>query len=282
MRKQLGLLLAVALVAASICSCSTTPQLRLLCSNDEQVCAAWARAYSESRNISVHFLRLPTSMALSRLQSRKTDPEFDLWVGGPSENYELAAAKGLLQESMPASAKQVSRHFQSPQHKWFGVYGSLLAVCTAPDSRLALSSWADLANPKYTGRISASSPLSSGTAYSLIQVAEKSQKNPKRTLEGIYNNVGRFTNSGTAPASVVSSGQADIAISFVPYCVANGLSVHYPKDGTTFEIGAAGVLKGAPPPKASRGLFGLAAGKARPADTSAGQSDSVTDQPHFC
>lgn len=260
MRKFLGALLAALLPTSLLSSCSGPVELRVLCSNDERICNNWATEYAAQTGQKVRFLRLPTSAALARIRSLRTRPEFDVWVGGPAENYELAQTEGLLAPTSLPASRQIPSQFKARNGSWYGVYGSVLAICANPTelARKKLrppQSWRQLSQKQYSGVISAASPRSSGTALSLIQTIEMTYRNPKDILTGIYNNVGRFTNSGTAPASAIASRQGALAISFTPYCRAQSLEVIYPSEGTTYEIGAGALLAKSPHPKRGRAFL---------------------------
>nr|MDK8534174.1 extracellular solute-binding protein [Gleimia europaea] len=250
-RLVMGSLVCALLFAA----CAPTSELTFLCSNDESVCEQWRADFEHDSGISTRFLRLPTSEALARLTSTRAEPEFDIWVGGPSDGYALAKERNLLQSYRPKHSDAIPKQFKDEDAAWFGVYGSVLALCSNPDvleanDLLRPTSWKDLENPSLKTWISASSPLTSGTAFTALWTqAQLFGSEAEDHLEKVYANVARFTHSGTAPASVVAAGDAAVAISFAPYCEQQfdsgvQLDVTYPSEGTFYEVGGAGLLAG--------------------------------------
>lgn len=241
--------------ALGLASCAPSPKLLFLCSNEESICEQWSNDFEAETGIATNFLRLPTSEALARITAAGGAPEFDAWVGGPSDAYVIAKQRGLLEPYRPQHWDAIPETFKDSDLTWIGVYGSVLALCSNPDvlasnGLTAPTSWADLEDPALKGLISASSPLTSGTASTALRTqADIFGERAEAHLSAVYDNVSRFTHSGTAPARVVANGEAAVAISFVPYCFeqnAKGarLTVTYPREGTFYEVGAAALLRG--------------------------------------
>lgn len=251
-KRLLELLCAISLmlVTCSLAACSP-PSLNVLCSNEEGVCEAWVRAFERETGVQTRFVRLPTAQALARVRVGGAR-EFDIWVGGPAENYEVASHENLLARA--DSTESIPARFKTSH--WVGIYASMLTVCYNPQvlARNHLptpTSWVDLEDPKFAGWISAPSPLASGTGYrALLAISASFEGRAKPHLNRIYDNVGRWTNSGTSPASVAALGEAAVAISFSPYCreastPEQPLLQRVPAEGTTFEVGGGAVLEGA-------------------------------------
>ncbi|MGK2309514.1 extracellular solute-binding protein [Cutibacterium sp. V947] len=249
--------------ATTLTSCSADEELSIVCSNEEHICQGWVDQFTATSGIPAHFLRLPTSEALARISGSTSAPEFDVWVGGPSENYVAAMEAGLLDPYFPTGFSQIPRAFRDNSGHWFGVYGSILAVCSNPDvleqlGVAAPQSWHDLESPALSGWVSASSPLTSGTAYTALwtQVGVFGADASTR-LRTIYSHTSRLTHSGTSPADVTARGEAAVAISFAPYCrqkVASGrpMTIAYPSEGTSFEVGGAARIRRARHPDQAR------------------------------
>ncbi|MGO3796564.1 MAG: ABC transporter substrate-binding protein [Pauljensenia sp.] len=236
----------------------------VLCSNDADICARWADDFTRTTGTSVSMVRLPTSEALSRLEHAGDEPEFDIWHGGPAEFYSRAAEEGLLDPYDPEGSSRIPVGLRDPGHLWTGVYASVLALCSDPAhlDRLGVpepTTWEDLLDPRLRGLVVASSPRTSGTAYTLMftQYQRLGLEGAQDYLRPLYAQVQQFTRSGTAPAGVVASGEAAVAITFSPYCSSpdrgtGHLRTTIPSDGTGYEVGAVALLHGAPHPAQAR------------------------------
>lgn len=220
-------------------------ELNVLCSNNRQVCNALAVEYKRLTNTSVKVFRVPTSQALERLE-RQGSQEFDVWIGGPTDAYVTAEDKGYLHS---LAGEDISGDTESATKSWFEIYGGILSLCVS-DNVTEVDSWESLALSSLD--IAAPNPLTSGTAA--VFLALQFELDPVHAIDRLRQidaRVVTYTDSGTAPAALVSAGRADVGITFAPYCDSerrNGAHVHtvYPIDGTSYEIGGIAVLNGAP------------------------------------
>lgn len=230
-------------------------KLAVLCSNNIDSCRAVVNEYENDRGIHIDLVRLSTSEALSRLRANAETPEFDVWLGGPAEAYASAADEGLLSYSGDLSnVELIPVSLRDKGGMWVGIYGGILAFCTNEKVRNDYPSltWDDLLTNRFLGRAVAPSPLLSGTAATMLLV----QYERKGDLDGVLDylkaldvQLATYTNSGMTPARLVAVGQADIAITFAPYCQAEKdagapVEIVYPRDGTGYEIGAAALVHG--------------------------------------
>ncbi|WP_220181625.1 extracellular solute-binding protein [Dermatophilus congolensis] len=257
--KWLRLATLCAVAAVSIISMGHTlfpprADLILMCSNDTRVCEQWQTGLKRDLGLDVRYVALPTQEALKRLQTSHTHPEFDLWVGGPSENYRYAAAQGLLLPITPPHASDLPPQFRDQHGRWFGVYASVLAFCSDPDALTKLHaptphSWKELTAPRRPGWISMPSPLSSGTGYATLLTLDAAGLS-RTDITHLLGNVERFTRAGNAPSDIVARGEAAVAISYEPYChgkttrTGRPLTITHPREGTSYEIASGGVLTG--------------------------------------
>lgn len=220
-------------------------ELNILCSNNRRACDALAREFQRHSATSVQVFRVPTSQALERL-ARQNRQEFDVWIGGPTDAYVTAEQAGYLHSFRH---DEISASTPSTSNSWFEIYGGILSLCVS-DGITEVDSWESLANSSVD--IAAPNPLTSGTAAVFLALQyELSPEHVIERLRKIDSRVAIYTDSGTAPATLVAKGRADVGITFAPYCDSerdNGANVHtvYPKDGTSYEIGGVAVLENAP------------------------------------
>lgn len=266
--RVLSALVVLALLVLAGCAAadgrSGRGELAVLCSNDAEICDAWAAAFTERSGRDVTMVRLPTSEALERIRHGEGLPEFDVWHGGGAEMYVEAADEGLLAPYTSPEATAIPEELRDPQGRWSGVYSSMLAFCYSPSALAAAGApaprtWDDLLDPALTSQISTASPRTSGTAYTAmnLQIDRLGEDAGRDYLETLYGQVLQFTRSGTAPVQVVVQGEAAVALSFAPYCEAARSAGHdvemvIPRDGTAYEVGAVAVLADAPHAEAAR------------------------------
>jgi iron(III) transport system substrate-binding protein len=123
------------------------------------------------------------------------------------------------------------------------------------------TSWQDLLNPVYKGRIQMPSPQSSGTAYNMVAslVVLWGEEKAYDYMKALNPSIQTYTSSGTGPAQGVATGACAIAIQFTPAFFENidkgfPLEVIYPSEGVWFENPAVSILKGAKNLEAAQAL----------------------------
>ncbi|HAJ35620.1 MAG TPA: iron ABC transporter substrate-binding protein, partial [Chloroflexi bacterium] len=113
-------------------------------------------------------------------------------------------------------------------------------------------SWDDLLKPEFKGQIMVAHPSSSGTSYTalctILQL--KGEEEGWKFIQDYAGQVLQFTKSGAAPAKFVGQGEAAVGIVFSHDIVAEiekgaPLVLTFPAEGTGYEIGGMGIIKGA-------------------------------------
>jgi iron(III) transport system substrate-binding protein len=114
------------------------------------------------------------------------------------------------------------------------------------------TSWDDLLKPEMESNILIAHPSSSGTSYThlctrLQMLGEEAGWEWERQFA---QNVLQYTKSGAAPAKFVGQGEAAVGIVFSHDIVAQieqgqPLALTFPEEGTGYEIGGMGIVKGA-------------------------------------
>ena len=231
--------------------------LNVLCGAQEAWCLAMTSAFQKKTGITTKFVRLSAGEGLTRLVASKNNPEFDVWHGGPNDTYISARTQGVLD-----TYKSPTRNMLKSQHKdadgyWTGVYMGALAFCSNTNElkRLGLrapTSWNDLTSAKLKGNIMMAHPGTSGTAYTTLysQVLRLGSEDAAIDfMKDMNKNVLSYTRSGAGPTGPLGRGEVAVGLVFSHDCTAailrgNPLVVSFPKEGTGFEIGAVGLVKG--------------------------------------
>lgn len=263
MKKIIGLACAIVAVA-SLVSCSKNKngagELVVYGSCEEEYLAAACAQFEKTTGVRTTYQRLSTGEVLTKIEEEKGNPSADVWFGGTTDPYNEAAAKGLLE---PYNAKNAS-HIVGPQFKdkdnnWYGIYRGILGFFwnTEEMSRLNLDppkDWDDLVNPKYKGLVSFANPNTAGTGKLIVNtlVQLKGEKAAMDYFAALDKNISQYTKSGSGPSKLVPKGEVVIGIGFlhdvVYQIVDNGydnIGITAPASGTSYEIGATAIFKGA-------------------------------------
>ena len=242
-------------------SADVTGELNLLCGVELEWCEGMAGEFSKLYpGVIVNWVRMSSGESLTRLRNEASNPQFDVWWGGPADGYIAAAQEGLLEtyDSPNALNLRDPKLMKATDNTWYGIYVGSLGFATNTNYLAehpevsAPTSWEDLTKPEWEGQIMVAHPSSSGTSYTHlctnIQLrGEDAVWDYERALAA---NVLQYTKSGSAPARFVGAGEAAVAIVFSHDTVKqieNGLPlvVTFPSEGTGYEIGATGIVKGA-------------------------------------
>lgn len=262
--KKIATALMVLLMATSLfISCNKTQDngsLVVYGSCEEEYLAAVCAQFEKQTGIKTSFQRLSTGEVLTKITEEKGNPSADVWFGGTTDPYNEAVVRGLLQ---PYAAKNAS-HIVGPQFKdkdnnWFGIYRGILGFFwnTEEMARLKLQpprDWDDLLKPEYKGLISFANPNTAGTGKLIVNtmVQMKGRKAAMDYFKKLDANITQYTKSGSGPSKLVPTGEVVIGIGFlhdVVYQIVdngyNNLGMTAPSSGTSYEIGATAIFKGA-------------------------------------
>lgn len=272
LRRGFSLALAL-LILAGWPACqrpATNKEVNVLCTPAEEWCRGIQQEFEAAYGIKVNYVRLSAGEALARLRSEAANPQFDVWWGGSIDSYIPAKADGLLQPYVsPNLANLRDARFHDPDNTWAAFYVGSLAFATNADWLAAHPgvepprSWDDLLKPEFTGQIMVAHPAASGTAYTMLAtiLQMRGEEAGWRYMEQFSEQVYQFTKSGVAPATYVGQGEAVIAVAFSHVIIQSiedaqlPLVISFPEEGTGYEIGALGIVKGAQNLEAAQKLF---------------------------
>jgi iron(III) transport system substrate-binding protein len=270
------LMLAVAVLAA--CTPAATPEapvvsddapveitdteLNLLCTPQEQWCQGMKQEFEAKYGITVNYVRMSSGEALARVIAEKDNPTFDIWWGGPADSFIAAKEEGgILEQYNSPNMANITQpdKMKDADNYWAGVYVGTLGFATNTDwlaanpGVKAPTSWDDLLKPEFTGQVMVAHPSSSGTSYTALATVLqlRGEEAGWEYLKKYAAQMSQFTKSGAAPAKFVGQGESAVAIVFshdIVNEIENNklpLELTFPAEGTGYEIGGMGILKGA-------------------------------------
>ena len=245
--------------------------LTVVCGATEAWCNAMTGAFTKKTGVTTKFVRLSSGETVARLDAAKSNPEFDVWHGGPADGFGVARIGGLIDKYVSPTRNIIPKKYQDSDGYWTGVYVGALGFCTNTKEirRLGLTpptSWADLLNPKLAKNISTAHPSTSGTAFTTLwtQVTRLgSEAAGLDYMSKMHKNVLQYTKSGVGPVAIVGRGEAAVGLVFSHDCVAGKLQglplkVTFPSEGTGYEIGGVALIKGSKNPEAAKAYIDFA------------------------
>ncbi len=262
--RLMTLIAIVTLFAMALSGCNAQPastEINVLCTPQEEWCQGMKQEFEAKYNITVNYVRMSSGEALARIQAEKDNPQFDIWWGGPLDSFVAAKGMDLLEKYDSPNYKNLldQTKYKDPDNTWVGIYVGSLAFCTNKDwlaqnpGVKAPTSWDDLLRPEFKGQIMVAHPSTSGTSYTALATVLQIRGDAAgwQYIQQYAGQVQQFTKSGAAPAKFVGQGEAAVGIVFSHDIVHEiddnkmPLELTFPAEGTGYEIGGMGILKGA-------------------------------------
>ncbi len=234
---------------------------------EEEYLAVACEKFEELYGIEVQYQRLSTGEVQSKVEEENGTPSGDVWFGGTTDPYNVCAAEGLLEAYEAQNASHLlGDAYKDPDGNWYGIYKGILGFMVNKDelARLGLETpqdWADLTKPEYEGLVWLSNYNTAGTAKLVINTMIQKYGHDEgiQYLVDLDKNVQVYTKSGSGPSKNVGTGECVIGIGFlhdgITQIVDNGygnIELVIPSSGTSYEIGATAIFKGAKHPNAAK------------------------------
>lgn len=268
-------LLALALIAAALSGCAGAAkkdtEINVLCTPQEEWCQGMKQEFEAKYGITVNYVRMSSGEALARIQAEKDNPQFDIWWGGPLDSFVAAKGQGLLEAYNSPNYKNLldQKKFKDADNYWVGIYVGSLGFATNTNWLAAHpgvkppESWDDLLKPEFKGQVMVAHPSTSGTSYTAIStiLQMRGEEAGWEYIKKYAGQIAQYTKSGAAPAKFVGQGEAAVGIVFSHDIVneidnnKQPLVLTFPKEGTGWEIGGMGIIKGAKHMQAAKQWF---------------------------
>ncbi|HEX6092592.1 MAG TPA: Fe(3+) ABC transporter substrate-binding protein [Dongiaceae bacterium] len=224
-------------------------------------------AFTKETGIAVNVVEANHDELIQRLEAEGANSPADIFITVDAGRLALAAEKNLFESvKSPVLEADVPAHLRHPDGLWYGLAmrARVLVYDKERVNPTELSTYEDLADPKYAGKIVV---RSSTNVYNLSLmgsiIAADGAERAEAWAKGIVANMARPPEGGdTDQLKAVAAGVGDIAISNTYYlarllasdkpeekAIGEKLAVFFPNQGdrgTHVNISGAGVLKSAP------------------------------------
>ena len=235
-------------------------ELTVYGSCEEEYLAAACQHFQEVFGIKVNYQRLSTGEVQAKIEEENGNPSGDVWFGGTTDPYNVVAKEGLLEPYAAQNASHLlSDMYKDPDGNWYGIYKGILGFMVNTDelTRMNLEApadWQDLLKPEYKGLVWLSNYNTAGTAKLVINTMIQKYGHDEgiQYLVDLDKNIEVYTKSGSGPSKNVGTGECVIGIGFlhdgITQIVDNGytnVELVIPSSGTSFEVGATAIFKGA-------------------------------------
>ncbi|MEX2157693.1 MAG: extracellular solute-binding protein [Gemmatimonadales bacterium] len=164
MCRKLALL---SLVLVTACSHDSRTPLVVYSPHGRDLLTLFERRFEAAHpDVDVRWLDMGSQEVYDRVRSERANPQADVWFGGPSLIFALAARDSLLACWRPSWAEAIAPRARGAGDCYVAAYETPAAILYAekvvpPDS--APQDWDDLLDPKWKGKLIIRDPLASGT-----------------------------------------------------------------------------------------------------------------------
>lgn len=238
----------------------------LYSSNDVQTVSNVVDQFQrQNPSITVSVVRAGTGALMQRIKAEAANPLGDVfWSGGLST---ISAYQDQFQPYASPEESSVPTQYRSPSHLWLGTNIHVSVLMTnlrqAPGGQLP-QTWANLADPKWKGKIVIPDPQFSSASYVALY-GLKQLVGDKAYAQIVHNAV--IVGTTSAAYQGVANGEYAVAITmeYAAYqYIAGGLNdvkLVYPSDGTFLSPEGMALIKGGKHPAEARKLFDFLASK---------------------
>ncbi len=254
-----GVSLAETIDADLVAAAKAEGELTVYGSCEEAYLSAACQNFEKIYGIKVSYQRLSTGEVASKIKEENGNPSADVWFGGTTDPYNESAAAGLLEAYEAKNAAHLlDAKYRDADGCWYGIYKGILGfmVNTEELKRLNLEApkdWDDLLKPEYKGLIWLSNPNTAGTAKLVINtmVQMKGHDAAMEYFKALNGNIAQYTKSGSGPSKKVGIGECVIGVGFLHDGITqilmgyDNIALVIPASGTSYEIGATAIFKGA-------------------------------------
>ena len=209
-------------------------------------------------DIKINWVRDSTGIVTAKLLAEKDNPQADVVWGLAATSLLLMKAEGMLEAYAPKGVEKLDPKFvdKSSPPTWTGMDAWVASVCynTVEAGKAGLTppkSWKDLLQAQYKGHLIMPNPNSSGTGFldvsSWLQMF--GEEGGWKYMDGLHENIARYTHSGSKPCKLAAAGEIPIGISFAfrgakSKAAGAPLDIIVPSEGVGWDMEATAIIAG--------------------------------------
>ena len=255
--KKLVLCVSLFLVFALAAAGAQAKKVVAYTAHEDNIIASMVPRFKAETGYDLEFVKLASGDVINRVKAEANNPQCDvIWsIGGE----QLEADSALLAKYVPRDWDKIAPVFKVGTNwlPYTGIMNVLIVNTKLVSAADMPTSWADLATPKWKGKISSATPDKSGSAYMQMNNVFLAFKDHGWDMyKPILANFFISASSGAVP-KFVNDGEASIGITLEDnayrYVQGGGpVKIVYPSEGVIAAPDGIALVKGAPHPDAAK------------------------------
>lgn len=253
------LLMSVAVLGACLSLASAKTELVVYTAIENELLPAYKNAFEAANpEIEIKWVRDSTGIITARLIAEKDNPQADAILGLGSSSLIIMDDLGMLEAYQPAGFELVdtAQKDNAENPVWTGLTSWSSALCV---NKIRLekeglpmpTSWQDLTNPIYKGKIAMPHPASSGSGYMNVSswLQLWGDEAAWSYMDQLDANMKSYEHSGSKPCAMAAQGEVVIGISASALAEKllqrrAPLAVVFPQEGLGWDTEANAIVKG--------------------------------------
>lgn len=262
--KKMIKIFAILFVSMSLVACSSnkapadekTDTLTLYSPHPAETINLVVKEFKEKTGLNVDVVAAGTGELLKRVESEDGNAQGDVLWGGGAES--LAAFSKFFEPYESPELKNIDPKYYDAEHRWIGesplpmviMYNTnLVADADVP------TSWEDMLNPNFKGKIAMADPAKSGSAFTIlatmVQAFGKDNGKGWKFIEDFYANLdGKVLTSSSGVYKGVADGEYSVGLTLekeaIKYVNSGApVKIVYPSEGTSAIPDGVAIIKGA-------------------------------------
>lgn len=246
-------------LAMGVASSALAVDLTVYTAVEAEDLARYADAFNvDHPDIHINWVRDSTGVITAKLLAERDNPQADVIWGLAATSLLLMKGEGMLEAYAPAGVEELDPKFVDSSNPpyWTGMDAWVAAICYntvegEANGVPAPTSWADLTDPVYAGHIIMPNPNSSGTGFldvsSWLQMF--GEDGGWEFMDGLHENISRYTHSGSAPCKLAAAGETTIGVSFAfrgakSKAAGAPIDIIVPTEGVGWDMEATAIVAG--------------------------------------
>ena len=271
MKRRLPSILAILAALLTACRRDSRVPLVLYSPHGRDLLGLVEKTYEAKHpGVDVRWLDMGSQEVYDRVRSEKSNPQADVWFGGPNTVFSRGARDGLLEPYRPSWAAAIPPESRGPRDLYFGVYRTPAVIVYNSGAVAAADAprdWDDLLDPRWKGKVLIRYPIASGTMRAIfgliLQRSIAETGSPERGFDWLKRldaQTKEYVMNASVLVEKIARREGLVTVWDLPDVLlelgrSKDLAYVFPASGTPVIDDAVGLVRGAKHPREARELI---------------------------